>query len=202
VNRLRVAAIVEGHGDEKAVPLLLRRIWTELLGGEYIDVIRPIRHPRARLVQKGELEKAVQLAALKLSGSNPCSDAGLVLILIDANSDAPCMLGPRLLDCAKAAAPHVDIACVLANVEYETWFVAAAQSLCGHLSLAPEESLPEDPESSRLKKAWIEKRYKGVKYSETIDQPAMTADMDLSLCRRRSPSFDKLCRELEKRFRM
>jgi predicted ATPase len=41
-----------------------------------------------------------------------------------------------------------------------------------------------------------------VKYSETIDQPAMTADMDLSLCRRRSPSFDKLCRELEKRFRM
>jgi hypothetical protein len=59
--------------------------------------------------------------------------------------------------------------------------------------------IPEDPEGQRAGKAWVQKRYRGVKYSETVDQPAMTMRMDLSLCRSRSPSFDKLCRELEKR---
>ena len=33
------------------------------------------------------------------------------------------------------------------------------------------------------------------------NQPRMTAAMDLALCRRRSPSFDKLCRELKQRLR-
>jgi hypothetical protein len=50
-----------------------------------------------------------------------------------------------------------------------------------------------------LSKAWIEQRFKGTRYSETQDQPAMTLVMDLNLCRTRSPSFDKLCRELERR---
>ena len=38
----------------------------------------------------------------------------------------------------------------------------------------------------------------GAKYSESIDQAKLTAHMDLSLCRTRAPSFDKLCRELER----
>lgn len=62
--------------------------------------------------------------------------------------------------------------------------------------------LEPDPKNlawQRCRKAWIEKRIKAPKYSETVDQPAMTAAMDLALCRSRSPSFDKLCRELEKR---
>ena len=42
---------------------------------------------------------------------------------------------------------------------------------------------------------WVADRFKG-HYSETVDQPALTAKMDLDLCRERSPSFDKLCREL------
>lgn len=58
---------------------------------------------------------------------------------------------------------------------------------------------PKDLARQRCRKAWIEKRIKAPKYSETVDQPAMTAAMDLKLCRSRSPSFDKLCRELEKR---
>jgi hypothetical protein len=36
-------------------------------------------------------------------------------------------------------------------------------------------------------------------YAETVDQPRLTAAMDLQMCRERSKSFDKLCRELEKR---
>jgi len=37
------------------------------------------------------------------------------------------------------------------------------------------------------------------RYAETIDQVRLTTAMDLNLCRSRSKSFDKLCRELEKR---
>jgi hypothetical protein len=84
-------------------------------------------------------------------------------------------------------------------VEYETWFVAAAESLGQYLELSSDEAIPDDPEGARFGKGWIEHRFKGPKYSPTLDQPAMTARMDLEQCRRRSASFDKLCRDLAQR---
>ena len=143
------------------------------------------------------MRNAVEFAHSKLA-STPSSDPSGVLILLDADKDPPCRLGPRLLECAKAQRPDIAISCVIANIEYETWFVAAAESLGDFLELHGESPLPENPEQLRLGKGWIERRFKGIKYSETQDQPSMTAKMDLALCRRRSPSFDKLCRDLER----
>lgn len=198
MSRLRIVPIVEGHGENNSIRTLLQRIWSELLGGGYVEVVKPIRWSRGRLIQSSELGRAVDLAALKLKAAE-ADERGLVLILVDADEDLPCELGPRLLDEARKRRPDVDISCVVAKVEYETWFVAAARSLGRHLDLAHEE-VPEDPERQRAGKAWIQRHFQGVKYSETVDQPAMTAEMDLGECRRRSPSFDKLCRELESRF--
>jgi hypothetical protein len=82
---------------------------------------------------------------------------------------------------------------------YETWFVAAAESLQEYLMLRPGEQVPPNPDAARLGKGWIKQRIRGGKYSETADQAALTSAMDLSLCRTRSHSFDKLCRELESR---
>ncbi len=194
MTRLRVVPIVEGHGEFHAARILLQRVWTDVAGGDYIDVVRPIRQPRGKLVQEHSLQRAVELAVLKLTEFND-GLPGLVLLLIDADEDAVCRLAPQLLQIARSVRPQVDMACVLANVEYETWFVAAAESLAEHLRLAPGEP-PPAPESTRSGKAWIERRFRGIKYSETVDQPSMTAAMDLHLCRSRSPSFDKLCREL------
>lgn len=199
MSRLRVVPIVEGHGEYHAVRILLQRIWTELLGGSYLEVLRPIRQPRSKLVKKSELQRAVNLARSKLSSPAVALDPTLVLVLIDAHEERPCQLGPELLAFAREGRPDADIACVLANVEYETWFVAAAESLQEYLHLATNDPIPETPEQSRSGKGWIEQRFKATKYSETVDQPAMTAKLDLALCRQRSPSFDKLCRELEKR---
>ena len=39
MSRLKVAAIVEGHGEVTALPILLRRIWYEIIQGEYIDIV-------------------------------------------------------------------------------------------------------------------------------------------------------------------
>lgn len=38
---------------------------------------------------------------------------------------------------------------------------------------------------------------RAARYSETADQPKLTHSMDLMMTRDRSPSFDKLCREIE-----
>lgn len=198
MSLLRIAPIVEGHGEIQAIRILLERVWCELLGGQYLDVLAPFREPRSKLVLPAQLARVVQTVGLKLR------DAGrrqpmpaLILILLDADEDLPCVIGPQILDGARKAAAHLDITCVIANVEYETWFVAAASSLGEYLHVPAR--LPERPEQTGQGKGWIQQHFRRSKYSEPLDQPRMTARMDLSLCRARCPSFDKLCRELELR---
>lgn len=199
MSRLRVAPIVEGEGEFACIRILLERIWREVLGGEFIEVLQPIRGSRGQIVKKERLQSFVGLALRKLKNPPVSSDPALVLILIDADEDCPKKLAPRLLAIARAVYPPANVSCVLANVEYETWFVAAAESLGDYLHLAGDQ-VPPSPEESKSRKAWVASHYagKGARYSETVDQPAMTRAMDLALCRSRSPSFDKLCRELAK----
>lgn len=197
MSRLCVAPIVEGHGEDKAVRILLQRIWSELLGQDYIHVLRPIRGSRHKLVRREDLERAITLAASKLELTCDPGDPRLILVLLDADSDPTCVLGPKLLSYAEEIRPDADVTCVLADVEYETWFVAAAESLRDFLDFP--ETTADTLEKPRAGKRWIQKHFKQPKYSETLDQPRMTAKMDLALCRSRSNSFDKLCRELEAR---
>lgn len=198
---LQVATIVEGHGEVSAFPILIERIWYEMLKEQSpIEILRPpIRQPRNRLVTNKDnaLTRAVGLACAKLSATGRKVQQAII-ILIDADEDPPCVIGPQITELARQARSDIAITCVVAHVEYETWFVAAAESLQRYVELSQVERSPESPEESRQGKGWIEKRFKGAKYSETIDQPKLTAMLDLAMCRKRSPSFDKLCRELER----
>lgn len=201
--RLRVVPIVEGHGEVAAVRTLLERIWYELLGGDSLEILQPIRQPRSKIVKPDELLRAVRLAKLKLAQGHPFENGGeeargTVLLLIDADDDLPCELAPQLVEIVLHNEADVDFACVIANPEYETWFVGAAESLGRPLTLGSGEEVPDDPESARSKKGWLEAHFSGP-YSPTVDQPKLTAAMDLSLCRDRCRSFDKLCRELDQR---
>lgn len=199
MSELSILPIVEGHGEDAAVPLLLRRIGHELLNTT-IHVGRPIRVPRARMVKHEHLQRAIDLALLKLK--TRANGRAAVLVLLDGDGELPCQLGPKLQQLAADIRPDADIACVVANLEYETWFAAAAESLVerGELVLEAGE-VPRDPEGQRLRKAWVSKHIADRRngYSETIDQPRFTAMMNLHECRSLSPSFDKLCRELERR---
>jgi Domain of unknown function (DUF4276) len=180
------------------VRILLERVGSEVIGGAHIEVLRPLRSPKTKLAKKAELERVVALAQLKLAAHSSL-DRPLILILVDADEDPPCQLGPGLLAIAREARSDLDVVCVIANVEYETWFVAAARSLAkrGRLQLAAGEQPPDDPEEARCGAAWIQKHFTGIRYSKTIDQPALTREMDLGECRRHSRSFDKLCRDME-----
>jgi hypothetical protein len=83
-------------------------------------------------------------------------------------------------------------------MEFESWFIAAAESIAGHSSLPPGLCAPADPESIRDAKGWLQKAMPpGRKYSETIDQPSLASKFDLNAARR-APSFDKMCREIER----
>ena len=209
---LRVASIVEGHGEVSAVPKLLRRIARELLDDVYLDIVTPIRHKRDKFGSAAGLRGPVTLAARTLRSRRPPLP-GIVLILLDGDGEPPCRLGPQVLAAALEIDPDADIGCVVADVMYESWFVAAADSLERHLRLTEEdlrfvrEASPDSLASKRS--SWVAERFLPAdhrdaptpppSYRKTRDQPAMTEAMDLRVCRRRSPSFDKLCRELERR---
>ncbi len=198
-GRINIAVIVEGEGEFHCVRTLLQRIWCELLGGEFANVLQPIRRHRGNLLKVGDpdLDRAVNFAVGKLAEHG----GGLVLILVDSEGDCrpdrPA-LGPALLERARRARSDVDIDCVFANVMYETWFVAAAESLADHLTL-PAAGVPADPEADRLGKTWVKRQARNGKYNEVADQPRYTAKMDLNLCRSRSASFAKLCEKLSRR---
>ena len=186
----RLIPIVEGHGDVEAVPLLLRRVFHEHLDRTGIEVLRSIRVPKTKLLQDGELEKAVELAARQTQNGDA------VIILIDADDHCPAELAPKLLLRAVEARPDRDIRVVLANKEYEAWFIAAAESIAGRRGLLPDLVPHHDPESIQDAKGWLTNHSRpGTAYRETLDQPALTQVFDIESARK-SPSFDKLCRDL------
>lgn len=187
----RIVAIVEGHGDEPAVPVLIRRIAAEVNPGLAVEV-HPIRIPFSRLVRQGEFERAVDLAA-RMSGANDS-----ILILVDCEDDCPAELGPRLLARARQARADRQIGVVLAKCEYETWFIASAESLRGKRGLPNDLTSPEHPESIRGAKEWLERHMPPRRgYSEPLDQPALTACFDMRAARK-ADSFDKCYREIAK----
>ena len=49
----RLVAIVEGHGEVEAVPLLIRRIGQEVSPLSTPDVVKPIRVPPREYAQDG-----------------------------------------------------------------------------------------------------------------------------------------------------
>lgn len=192
MNPLQMAAIVEGHGEVEAVPVLIRRIAGEVAPGAVVNVRPVMRVPASRLVRQGELERQVELAARKLGGK------GAVFILIDCDTDEGCPAreGPELLERARRAHREIPVAVVLAKKEYEAWFIAAAESLRGKRGLADDLVGAEDPEEIRGAKEWLS-RYMPPNnpYAETTDQPALTALFDMQVARR-SDSFDKCYREI------
>ncbi len=201
MSKLRVVPIVEGHGEYAAIAKLLKRVWKVLLDGDYLEVLETIRHPAGSLKKQEGLQKAVSLGARKLKNLKPQPGVGsLVLVLIDSDDDCPVKKCPEMNAWANEVARGIDVSCLMAVFEFETWFVATAESLAEFLDV---KNVPADPEATRSKKGWIEKYFrreeKRRSYSPSIDMPKMTDAMDLAKCHEKSRSFRKLCRELEKR---
>lgn len=190
----RVVTIVEGDGEVSALPILLRRLGQWRSPEKALDVPYPIRVRRDRFLNKPEeFSRHLMLAAAK------CEDDGWILILLDADDDCPASKGAEIVRRAATVVPHKRVAVVLANREYEAWFIAAASSLNGRRGF---HTLPGDDavhaESPRDAKGWMRDRMAGASYGVTTDQAAFSAAMDLELVFEHSRSFRKLCTEWTK----
>ena len=186
---MTIACVVEGHGEVEALPLLIRRIKSMVTPNLSLRLPKPIRVPKTRLQKEDALRNAILLA------SKRTRERDAILLLMDADADCPATTAPPLLQRAQEVRTDRHISVVLANCEYESWFLAAAESLRGKRGFASDATPPPDSESVRGAKAWMSSHMR-TSYRETIDQPAFTAQFDLERART-APSFDKLYREVE-----
>lgn len=187
-----IATVVEGEGEVTALPVLLRRLAYQL-GYRTAHFPKPHRHHRGALVQPGGLERIIEQVAV-LTPTAPA-----ILVVFDADDDCPAALAPALLARARAIRPDRRIAVVLANREFESWFLAAAPSLAGIRGLAADLKAHPDPENPRDCKGWLtHQRVDGQRYRPAVDQSALADAIDLAAARQNAPSFDKFCRDVER----
>jgi hypothetical protein len=143
--------IVEGHGEEQAVPTLIRHIARTF--SFHVSIRCEVRRvPKSQLVQPGELERAVEALTRQIGRSQP------LLVLLDADDDCPKDLAVKLKARCDPTHADVTISIVIAKREYEAWFLAATRSLAGRRGLADELDPPLDPESVQGAKEWLTAR--------------------------------------------
>ncbi len=182
---MKIQPIVEGHGEVSAFPVLLRRLVVQA-GAWNVDVGRPIRKKRNQLVRETELKKAVRLALLQ-------PDCSAVLILFDGDDDCPAELGQAIQAWAESEAGDMPCEVVIAQREYEAWFLASIESMLGYRRIRADAQSHPNPEQPRGAKGQLEARMEaGATYLETTDQPALSERFSLAAAHQRCRSFRKL----------
>ncbi|HEY2293484.1 MAG TPA: DUF4276 family protein [Thermoanaerobaculia bacterium] len=185
-----ILPIVEGHSEAEAAPVLLRRLLVRL-GRPEIQIARPFRVSRLKMVRPGEIERAI------IQGIRDRHDIGAILVILDADDDEPLRLEASLLErCRKAS--HLPSAVVVACREFEAWFLGSKDSLRGVCGIRQTANAPDGPEGIRDAKVRLTKNMDGRGYIEVDDQPVLAARMDLELALRRCVSFQRLVSELER----
>lgn len=188
-----IACIVEGDGEVRALPVLLRRL-AESRGIFDIRIPAPIRVHRDQFIRRDEeFRRKLLLAAAK-------ADGGTVLILLDADDDCPVHLAADLNRCALEVLGAVIVAVVVAQREYEAWFLAAAGSLAGKRGLQEDLVAPMGSDAVRDAKGWLSERMSNGRYHEVSDQPAMSALLDIDEALAASRSFRKFVKECDAAF--
>jgi hypothetical protein len=188
---LVVAAIVEGHAEVQSVPVLLRRIFAQL-GSSDVQIARPFRVKRNRVVKEGELERAI------LQTIRDRDRVAGIMVLVDSDDDCPADLGPRLLERANKST-QMPVSVVLANREIECWLLGSKESLRGVNGIIETATAPLNPESIRGAKEHLTQNLaRRRRYLSVDDQVSFAERFDLNLARQRCPSFDKCFRDVER----
>lgn len=185
-----IRPIVEGRGEVCAARVLLRRLCHEVAQAGGVKIERPHRRPRSELVKKDTFQEAVRGAVFAPS---PTTDLIGVLVLFDADDDCPAELAPKLGQWAHEVADGRPCPVVMANREYEAWFLAGIESLRGRRRIREDAASFPEPEGPRDAKGRLKRRMeRGAGYSPTVDQAPLTAALDLASAYRGCRSFRKL----------
>lgn len=183
---MNISLIVEGHGDCFAVPQLLRKVAHDLGYFQELNIAKPFRLSRGKIVKEDELIRAVDLMSRK------AGEDGVVLIIFDADDDCPVELAAMIKGWLDKR-PDLKACVVVANREFECWYIACAEALRGSRGLDGAATCPADPDLIRDGKGWLASRMPEG-YSETLDQPAFAAQLNIDQAVR-SRSFRKFLKE-------
>lgn len=183
---MRIASIVEGHGEMTAAPELIRQVAWRL--GRYEVVALPgYRVARSEFSEPTTLAKIIEAVAIQYRPDG-------ILIVFDADDDCPSELAGRLFPVCEAAPVNTQL--VVANREYEAWFLAAASSLRTCSGVREDAQDHPDPEAPRNAKGQVENQMTE-RYTETLHQTKFTAALDLDLACQNSRSFRRLHHAME-----
>jgi hypothetical protein len=202
---LRILAIVEGHGEQTAVPVLLRHWFQHRRFRNFETPDLAIRAPGSGALKcphDADDELGVEYYVEIAARDQPDG----ILIMLDADDE--CLersktrrkgLGPELLERARAVARHIPIQVVVANREYEVWFLAALARLRRTGLLPPGQRLATLSDIETIRDC--KKRLSALlerPYEETVDQPEFTAVLPFtSGMAQRSRSYRKLLKALD-----
>jgi len=189
----KLVLFVEGDGDKLAVPVLVKRLITDF---GFWDRLQLDPDPfmvcgvDAVLGSNQKIERWLRL----LRAANKRQSVGGILQVLDGDSPALCAWkdAARLAERAKeiGAGTTFSLACVFACREYETWLLAAIESLAGRErsdgragvragAVKPEGDLELAPRDAKRKLG--ELMIAG--YKPMKDQAALTQLVDLNVLR-------------------
>ncbi len=184
----QIASIVEGKSEVESLPILLRRIlWDDEIFD--LQIAKPFRVNRTKVVKQGELERSIRQLV------RDRSDVAGIIIVLDADDDCPAQLASKLLERSNATT-QLPVSVVMANREYEAWLLGAKESLKQTGFLKSDAQTPADPESIRGAKEKLRRNMLS-KYSEVTHQPVFTNVFDFHQARETCPSLDKLIRDVK-----
>ena len=179
----RLLTIVEGDGDVRAVPILIRRT-LEKNGIFDVGLLPTQRRGEYPSVKKNFDDYFV--AATKENSP--------ILWIMDFDSkgyDCPYREAAQLLDRAQALRPNWPLKIAFLMKEYEGLFLHDEQATRIVFPDIPKQvEFPKSPHEIRGVKEWISgKRPKGMAYKETVHQAKITAHLNLDLLHERSRDF-------------
>lgn len=187
MTRNKVYAIVEGHGEANQQPNIdpaARILVAKML--QYVGCRQwfPAKYPPYRLNSCGDFYPHTDNLLQVLHAHRKYQDCAAVLVLFDLDDDCPAQIGPLVAQRIRKQAPWpFSIVVVCAYREYESWFLASLNTI------HPDHSYPDDPESPRDAKGWLERKFG---YREVLHQAEYTQKLDVSTALN-SRSFRRLC---------
>lgn len=180
--------VVEGHGEVKAAPLLVRRILAERFARFDFSIKATRALGRGDLTRQGGIEYFLEFARRD-------SECSATLLLIDAEkSDVACppSLALTLADRARVLNLPFPVAIVCAVCEYESWFLANLEWIRPEY-LREDAEFTDDPETECSAKGWLSRHMRdGLNYKETVDQVKMTARLNLDHSYQHLRSFRRM----------
>lgn len=185
--------IVEGDGDVRALPVLMRNIFAAR-GVFDVNLLAPQR--------RGEYPSVARHFDNYFQAAVKWNSPILWIMDFDAKGyDCPYKEADKLLQRATKLRPKWPIEIAFLVKEYETLFLHDENATRSIFPDIPKHVVfPTEPETIRGAKEWLSKARPspGSAYKETVHQAKITAHLDLELLREKSADFAHLERSVLK----